>query len=99
MNYQPTAMRLNLISQHNNSRWFTGKLHRNDCKDCYSFLNVTIYVNENEGNPTDLFDVTISPDVLVLKGCGLGGTSLINANVALDCDPRIFKDKVSLGTK
>ena len=28
----------------------------------------------------------------VLVGCGLGGTSLINANVALEADPRVFDD-------
>ena len=29
-----------------------------------------------------------------MKGCGLGGTSLINANVALDADPRVFESSV-----
>ena len=46
------------------------------------------------GDPTGLFDLIVSPDVTVLQGCGLGGTSLINANVALECEPRIFEDKV-----
>ncbi|XP_072019060.1 uncharacterized protein [Amphiura filiformis] len=46
------------------------------------------------GTPTSLYDIIIGPDVSVLQGCGLGGTSLINANVALDCDPRIFQDEV-----
>ena len=47
------------------------------------------------GSPTSLYDLVVSPDVAVLQGCGLGGTSLINANVGLDCEPRIFEDEVS----
>ena len=44
--------------------------------------------------PADaLFDFHLGPDIAVLVGCGLGGTSLINANVALEADPRIFDDK------
>ncbi|XP_072033112.1 cholesterol oxidase-like isoform X1 [Amphiura filiformis] len=46
------------------------------------------------GDPTGLFDLIVSPDVTVLQGCGLGGTSLINANVALECEPKIFEDEV-----
>ncbi len=33
-------------------------------------------------------------DIHVLVGCGLGGTSLINANVSLPPDPRVFSDPV-----
>ncbi len=44
--------------------------------------------------PADaLFDFHLGPDIGVLVGCGLGGTSLINANVALEADPRIFDDE------
>jgi cholesterol oxidase len=44
--------------------------------------------------PADaLFDFHLGPDIAVLVGCGLGGTSLINANVALEADPRIFDDE------
>ncbi|XP_078687057.1 uncharacterized protein LOC144919475 [Branchiostoma floridae x Branchiostoma belcheri] len=46
------------------------------------------------GQPTDLVDVIINKDLSVVQGCGLGGGSLINANVGLDCDPRVFQDKV-----
>jgi cholesterol oxidase len=46
------------------------------------------------GSPTALFDLRMSPDVNVIVGCGLGGTSLINANVALRAEPRIFADPV-----
>ena len=41
---------------------------------------------------TALFDFRINPDLNVLVGCGLGGTSLINANVSLPPDHRIFED-------
>lgn len=38
-----------------------------------------------------LFDVHVNDDMSVVVGCGLGGTSLINANVALEPDPRVLK--------
>ena len=44
------------------------------------------------GSPTGLFDFHINPDINVFVGCGLGGTSLVNANVALRAEPRIFDD-------
>ncbi|XP_071504049.1 uncharacterized protein [Diadema antillarum] len=44
------------------------------------------------GKETGLYDMVMGTDVSVLQGCGLGGTSLINANVGLDCDARVFKD-------
>ena len=44
------------------------------------------------GKPTGLFDLRVNPDMNVLIGCGLGGTSLINANVALQADTRVFDD-------
>ena len=37
-----------------------------------------------------MFNVHFNPDMLAVVGCGLGGTSLINANVALEMDPRQF---------
>jgi cholesterol oxidase len=43
------------------------------------------------GSRTGLYQVLANPDVNVLKGCGLGGTSLINANVAIEPDPRVFQ--------
>lgn len=42
-------------------------------------------------NPVGLYDVRWQQDMSVLVGCGLGGTSLINANVALRPDPRVFQ--------
>jgi cholesterol oxidase len=44
------------------------------------------------GSPTALFDVRVGKDVNVLMACGLGGTSLINANVCLTPDTRVFDD-------
>ncbi|MDQ6685365.1 MAG: GMC family oxidoreductase, partial [Pseudomonadota bacterium] len=41
--------------------------------------------------PADgLYNLHLNPDMLAMVGCGLGGTSLINANVALEMDPRLF---------
>lgn len=43
------------------------------------------------GNPDGLYDVHLNDDVNAVVGCGLGGTSLINANVALEMDKRLLK--------
>lgn len=48
---------------------------------------------ESMGHETALFDLRVNEDLHVLLGCGLGGTSLINANVALLPDPRVFADE------
>jgi len=44
------------------------------------------------GKETALFDLHLNEDIHVLVGCGLGGTSLINANAAILPDPRVFSD-------
>ncbi len=44
------------------------------------------------GKRTALYDFHLNDDMTVLVGCGLGGTSLINANVALRPDARVFDD-------
>ena len=44
------------------------------------------------GPRTGLFDLSLNDDLHVLVGCGLGGTSLINANVALKADDRVLDD-------
>ena len=44
------------------------------------------------GSRTGLFDFHIGEDINVFVGCGLGGTSLVNANVALRAEPRVFDD-------
>ena len=45
------------------------------------------------GSPTGLYDFRINEDINVFVGCGLGGTSLINANVSLAAEPRVFEDE------
>ncbi len=44
------------------------------------------------GSRTGLYEFNVNPDINVFKGCGLGGTSLVNANVALRAEPRVFED-------
>ncbi|HUF47198.1 MAG TPA: GMC oxidoreductase [Vicinamibacterales bacterium] len=44
------------------------------------------------GSRTGLYNFHLNRDINVLVGCGLGGTSLINANVSLPPDPRVFDD-------
>lgn len=44
------------------------------------------------GSRAGLYDFYVNADVNVLVGCGLGGTSLINGNVALEAEPRVFED-------
>lgn len=46
------------------------------------------------GSRTALVDIRANKDMNVLIGCGLGGTSLINANVALEAEPAVFADPV-----
>ena len=48
----------------------------------------------HEGRHTGLFDLHFGRDMHVLVGCGLGGTSLINANVSLPPDPQIGRAHV-----
>jgi cholesterol oxidase len=44
------------------------------------------------GSKTGLYDFRVNDDMNVFLGCGLGGTSLVNANVSLRPDPRVFED-------
>lgn len=44
------------------------------------------------GAQSGLYDLHLNAQVDVLVGCGLGGTSLINANVSLEPDPAVFDD-------
>jgi cholesterol oxidase len=41
-------------------------------------------------NPLGLYEFLAFPDISILKGSGLGGTSLINANVAIVPDAEVF---------
>src|ERR1041384_8114913 len=42
-------------------------------------------------NPLGLYELLTYPDISVIKGSGLGGTSLINANVAIVPDREVFE--------
>ncbi|OHX16086.1 choline dehydrogenase [Chromobacterium amazonense] len=44
------------------------------------------------GSRTGLYDLHVNPQQNVMVGCGLGGTSLINANVSLQPEPQVFED-------
>lgn len=44
------------------------------------------------GSRTGLYDMRVNDDLNVFMGCGLGGTSLVNANVSLRADERVFDD-------
>ena len=46
----------------------------------------------HRGSRTALFDLRVNPEMNVLVGCGLGGTSLINANVSLEAEPRVLEN-------
>jgi cholesterol oxidase len=46
----------------------------------------------HHGPATAMFDFHAGHDITALVGCGLGGTSLINANVALEPGDSIFSD-------
>jgi cholesterol oxidase len=43
------------------------------------------------GDDTGLYEVVVGQGISVVKGCGLGGTSLINANVSIEPEPRVFE--------
>src|ERR1051326_4017586 len=43
-----------------------------------------------DGKPLGLYELLTYPDTSAIKGSGLGGTSLINANVAIVPDPEVF---------
>ena len=47
---------------------------------------------DDYGPATGMFDFHVGRDITVVAGCGLGGTSLINGNVALEPDDSIFSD-------
>ena len=44
------------------------------------------------GDRTGLYDLHCNQDIDVVVGCGLGGTSQLNANVSLEAEPRVFDD-------
>jgi cholesterol oxidase len=46
----------------------------------------------NALNPLGLYDSSFNPDIAIIMGSGLGGTSLVNANCAIQPDPDLFDD-------
>lgn len=44
------------------------------------------------GSRSGLYDFHMNDDINVFVGCGLGGTSLVNANVSLRAEKRVFED-------
>ncbi len=46
------------------------------------------------GAENGLYEFTVGSEISVFKGCGLGGTSLVNANVSIKPDPRVMEDPV-----
>lgn len=54
-------------------------------------LEEVLHATRSLFNPTGLYEFLAFPDISVLKGCGLGGTSLINANVAITPDAETFE--------
>ena len=52
-------------------------------------------VNTNSkhiGSKTGLYEFYMGKEMNVFKGCGLGGTSNVNANVSIEPEPRVFED-------
>lgn len=47
----------------------------------------------HKGPETGLYDFRVNDDINVAVGCGLGGTSLLNASVSVLPEPRVFEDK------
>lgn len=48
--------------------------------------------DEHIGSRLGLYDIHVNEQQNVVVGCGLGGTSLINANVALEATPEVFDE-------
>lgn len=49
------------------------------------------FPDKHVGSRMALSEYYINDEMTILTGCGLGGTSLINGNVAVRTDPRIFE--------
>ena len=54
-------------------------------------LDGVIGAARSDVNPLGLYELLTHPDISVIKGSGLGGTSLINANVAIVPDREVFE--------
>src|SRR5579885_1147653 len=54
-------------------------------------LGDVIGATRSDSNPLGLYELITYKDISVIKGSGLGGTSLINANVAIIPDREVFE--------
>ncbi|MCM3870616.1 MAG: GMC family oxidoreductase N-terminal domain-containing protein [Pyrinomonadaceae bacterium] len=45
----------------------------------------------HSGSRTGLFDLRMNKEINVFIGCGLGGTSLVNANVCIEAEDAVFR--------
>ena len=59
--------------------------------DYPELLTDVLGATRSDLNPLGLFELLNYPDISVIKASGLGGTSLINANVAIEPDPEVFE--------
>lgn len=48
--------------------------------------------DDRRARTNGLYDFHVSEDISVFKGCGLGGTSLVNAGVSIMPEARVFED-------
>ncbi len=48
--------------------------------------------NKHIGSKNGLYEFVVGDGINVFKGCGLGGTSLVNANVSIVPEDRVFED-------
>lgn len=49
-------------------------------------------LKRNLGSSLGLYEIHFNKEISAFTGCGLGGTSLVNANVSLRADKRVFED-------
>jgi len=54
-------------------------------------IDTVLQAARNDTNPLGLYEFLNYQDISVIKGSGLGGTSLVNANVAITPDPEVFQ--------
>ncbi|HUY12782.1 MAG TPA: GMC family oxidoreductase [Terriglobia bacterium] len=54
-------------------------------------VDTVLQASRNDANPLGLYEFLNYQDISVIKGSGLGGTSLVNANVAITPDPDVFQ--------
>lgn len=54
-------------------------------------IDKVLAAQRNDANPLGLYEFLNYQDISVIKGSGLGGTSLVNANVAIIPDAEVFE--------